>query len=195
MYREGERYYTPLPTTWPRELDYRSNPANATQRKPKRAIPVYAIIHTMSKTAHQPRRLLIFQETRNPHNSAELVFQPVNKLGLPLCGDGPDLPSILELPLRILKACTEIFNQPKFKGWYVFLCLGASIGSRRRGFSREWITDGVCLGLFSRRVRITISPRKASTTPLSWSRYRSRRDRWMRTPGLRWAGRDEDVLI
>lgn len=66
------------------------------------------------------RRLLIFQEARNPQNPSELVYVPVNKLGLPICGPGPDLPSILELPLRILRAFTEIFNQPKFKGWYVY---------------------------------------------------------------------------
>jgi hypothetical protein len=65
------------------------------------------------------RRLLIFQEARNPANTAETVYLPVNKLGLPICGDGPELPSILELPLRILRVFTEIFNQPKYKGWYV----------------------------------------------------------------------------
>lgn len=65
------------------------------------------------------RRLLIFQEARNPQNPSELIYLPVNKLGLPICGPGPELPSILELPLRILRAFTEIFNQPKFKGWYV----------------------------------------------------------------------------
>lgn len=65
------------------------------------------------------RRLLIFQEGRNPQNPAEQVYLPVNKLGLPICGDGPDLPSILELPLRTLRVFTEIFNQPKYKGWYV----------------------------------------------------------------------------
>ncbi|OOQ90501.1 hypothetical protein PEBR_04231 [Penicillium brasilianum] len=75
----------------------------------------------MNKPQHpQPsRRLVIFQETRNPHNTAEVVYLPVNKLGLPICGDGPDLPSILELPLRILKVFTDIFNQPKYKGWAV----------------------------------------------------------------------------
>ena len=70
--------------------------------------------------SHQPqRRLLVFQETRNPQNNAEIVYLPVNKLGLPICGDGPELPSILELPLRILKVFTDMFNQPKYKGWYV----------------------------------------------------------------------------
>ena len=70
--------------------------------------------------APQPsRRLLIFQEARNPQNTAEIVYVPVNKLGLPISGPGPELPSILELPLRILKAFTDIFNQPKYKGWYV----------------------------------------------------------------------------
>jgi hypothetical protein len=76
----------------------------------------------MNKSQSQPqpsRRLLIFQEARNPHNTAEVVYLPVNKLGLPICGDGPDLPSILELPLRVLKVFTDIFNQPKYKGWYV----------------------------------------------------------------------------
>lgn len=71
----------------------------------------------MSKTQSPTRRLLIFQEARNPQNTAEIVYLPVNKLGLPICGDGPELPSILELPLRILKVFTEIFNQPKYKGW------------------------------------------------------------------------------
>lgn len=69
------------------------------------------------------RRLLIFQEARNPQNPAETVYLPLNKLGLPICGPGPELPSILELPLRILRAFTEIFNQPKFKGWCVFSSL------------------------------------------------------------------------
>jgi hypothetical protein len=72
--------------------------------------------------APQPsRRLLIFQEARNPQNTAEVIYLPVNKLGLPISGPGPELPSILELPLRILRAFTEIFNQPKYKGWYVFV--------------------------------------------------------------------------
>ncbi|EAW07790.1 uncharacterized protein ACLA_025070 [Aspergillus clavatus NRRL 1] len=62
------------------------------------------------------RRLLIFQEARNVN---EVAYLPVNKLGLPICGPGPELPSILELPLRILRAFTEIFNQPKYKGWAV----------------------------------------------------------------------------
>lgn len=30
------------------------------------------------------------------------------------------MPSILELPLRVLRVFTDIFNQPKYKGWYVF---------------------------------------------------------------------------
>lgn len=65
------------------------------------------------------RRLLIFQEARNPQNTAEVVYLPLNKLGLPISGPGPELPSILELPLRILRAFTEIFNQPKYKGWAI----------------------------------------------------------------------------
>lgn len=77
----------------------------------------------MTTPSHPPRRLLIFQETRNPQNTAEIVYLPVNKLGLPVCGDGPELPSILELPLRILKMFTDIFNTPKYKGWYVHLFL------------------------------------------------------------------------
>ncbi|KAF9889197.1 hypothetical protein FE257_007510 [Aspergillus nanangensis] len=67
----------------------------------------------------QSRRLLILQETRNPQNMAETIYVPVNKLGLPICGPGPELPSILELPLRILRAFTEIFNQPRYKGWAI----------------------------------------------------------------------------
>ncbi|KAJ5160356.1 uncharacterized protein N7482_007360 [Penicillium canariense] len=73
----------------------------------------------MSNPLPISRRLLIFQEARNPHDSAEVVYLPVNKLGLPICGEGPELPSILKLPLRILKVFTEIFNQPKYKGWAV----------------------------------------------------------------------------
>lgn len=69
------------------------------------------------------RRLLIFQETRNPQNVAETVYLPVNKLGLPICGDGPEMPSILELPLRVLRVFTDIFNQPKYKGWYVLILI------------------------------------------------------------------------
>ncbi|KAJ5832244.1 hypothetical protein N7474_000555 [Penicillium riverlandense] len=65
------------------------------------------------------RRLLVFQETRNPQNTTETVYLPVNKLGLPICGEGPELPSILKLPLRILRAFTDIFNQPKYKGWAI----------------------------------------------------------------------------
>ncbi|CAG7923170.1 unnamed protein product [Penicillium olsonii] len=68
--------------------------------------------------SHGARRLLIFQETR-PANATEQVYVPVNKLGLPICGDGPELPSILELPLRVLRVFTDIFNQPKYKGWAV----------------------------------------------------------------------------
>jgi hypothetical protein len=72
---------------------------------------------------HGARRLLIFQETRNPANAAEPVYLPVNKLGLPICGEGPELPSMLELPLRVLRVFTDIFNQPKYKGWYVFILI------------------------------------------------------------------------
>lgn len=71
--------------------------------------------------SHASRRLLIFQETRNPQNLAETIYLPVNKLGLPICGDGPEMPSVLELPLRVLRVFTDIFNQPKYKGWYVFI--------------------------------------------------------------------------
>ncbi|KAJ5637516.1 hypothetical protein N7520_000596 [Penicillium odoratum] len=73
----------------------------------------------MNKLSQPSRRLLIFQEARNPQNTAEIVYLPVNKLGLPVCGDGPELPSILEMPLRSLRFFTELFNQPKYKGWAV----------------------------------------------------------------------------
>ncbi|KKK13611.1 hypothetical protein ARAM_006022, partial [Aspergillus rambellii] len=65
------------------------------------------------------RRLLIFQESPNPSNPTEPIYHAVNKLGLPICGAGPDMPSILDLPLRILRAFTEIFNDPRYKGWCV----------------------------------------------------------------------------
>ncbi|KAJ5951013.1 uncharacterized protein N7479_009426 [Penicillium vulpinum] len=74
---------------------------------------------TAGPPSHASRRLLIFQETRNPQNVAETIYLPVNKLGLPICGYGPELPSILELPLRVLRVFTDIFNQPKYKGWAV----------------------------------------------------------------------------
>ncbi|KAJ5995579.1 hypothetical protein N7481_002556 [Penicillium waksmanii] len=74
---------------------------------------------SMTRPTQPSRRLLIFQEARNPQNTAEIAYLPVNKLGLPICGEGPVLPDILELPLRIVKAFTEIFNQPKYKGWSV----------------------------------------------------------------------------
>lgn len=69
----------------------------------------------------QPRRLLIFQETRNPQNPTEPLYVAVNRQGLPICGAGPDLrlPSILELPLRVVRAFTEIFNGSRYRGWYV----------------------------------------------------------------------------
>ncbi|PTU22537.1 hypothetical protein P175DRAFT_0555208 [Aspergillus ochraceoroseus IBT 24754] len=65
------------------------------------------------------RRLLIFQESPNPSNPTEPIYHAVNKLGLPICGAGPDMPSILDLPLRILRAFTEIFNDPRYKGWAI----------------------------------------------------------------------------
>jgi len=79
--------------------------------------PKSSIIMASNKPTQPARRLLIFQEARNPANTAEIAYLPVNKLGLPICGDGPVLPDLLELPLRIVKAFTEIFNQPKYKGW------------------------------------------------------------------------------
>lgn len=119
-------------------------------------------------TARLSRRLLIFQEARNPSNMSEIVYLPVNKLGLPICGPGPELPSILELPLRILRAFTEIFNQPKYKGWYV---------PRRFSFSLHicttiwiWMTADARTGRFWRLAR-TMIPRKRASIMLScWSR-------------------------
>lgn len=90
------------------------------------------------------RRLLIFQETplQSPTNPltpspaahgiqyqqghAQFQYIPVNKLGLPVHGPG-SLPeglgvgSLLNLPLRVITAFTEIFNGVKYKGWYVLL--------------------------------------------------------------------------
>ncbi|CAG8110854.1 unnamed protein product [Penicillium olsonii] len=90
--------------------------------------------------SHGARRLLIFQETR-PANATEQVYVPVNKLGLPICGDGPELPSILELPLRVLRVFTDIFNQPKYKGWYVH-GLVASKGLPFTDFARAVLSAG-----------------------------------------------------
>ena len=113
-------------------------------------------------TPHPTRRLLIFQEARNTASS-ELVYLPVNKLGLPICGPGPELPSILELPLRALRAFTEIFNQPKYKGWYVYTY---SI-LRKNG---RLGADNLSTGRFSPLARIMIPLRRVSSTRSSWNR-------------------------
>lgn len=97
------------PRSHPHEIDQLNNRPPQLQRQHQRN----------ESSDNASRRLLIFQEARNPSNMSEIVYLPVNKLGLPICGSGPELPSILELPLRILRAFTEIFNQPKYKGWYV----------------------------------------------------------------------------
>ena len=103
---------------------------------PASTLHPYRVYHTIAYSSNQTfkrtdtmttRRLLIFQEARNPQNPAEIVYLPLNKLGLPICGPGPELPSILELPLRILRAFTEIFNQPKFKGWCVSRCVALAV--------------------------------------------------------------------
>ena len=117
-------------------------------------------------TKPQPsRRLLIFQETRNPHNTAELIYLPVNKLGLPICGDGPELPSILELPLHILKVFTDIFNQPKYKGWYVCFAFHPSPSS----LPLSWFLS---YKLIQRRGVRRLSM-KLTYTPLRWKQGRS----------------------
>ncbi|KAJ5107450.1 hypothetical protein N7456_004125 [Penicillium angulare] len=63
------------------------------------------------------RRLLIFHEGRT--NTGEVGYTPINKLGLPICGDPPEMPSILELPLRTVTYFTDLFNLPKYKGWAI----------------------------------------------------------------------------
>ncbi|KAL1853067.1 hypothetical protein Plec18170_005649 [Paecilomyces lecythidis] len=76
---------------------------------------------TTTIPTHQPqqpaKRLLIFQETKDVTNKNESIFQPVNAAGLPISGSGPQMPSMLDLPLRLLKALTELLNHNKFKGW------------------------------------------------------------------------------
>ncbi|KAL4905880.1 hypothetical protein BDW74DRAFT_177578 [Aspergillus multicolor] len=95
------------------------------------------------------RRLLIFQETPLQHpqsptnpltpnpsipysvqqthtqlNTQQFTYLPINKLGLPVHGPG-SLPeglrvgSLLDLPLRVITAFTEIFNGVKYKGWAI----------------------------------------------------------------------------
>ncbi|KAL3434065.1 hypothetical protein BDV09DRAFT_170611 [Aspergillus tetrazonus] len=91
------------------------------------------------------RRLLIFQETPIQHpqsptnpltpspqglpyqvqqSAQQFQYIPINKLGLPVQGPG-SLPeglgvgSLLNLPLRVISAFTEIFNGPKYKGWAI----------------------------------------------------------------------------
>lgn len=119
------------------------------------------------------RRLLIFQEARNPQNPSELVYVPVNKLGLPICGPGPDLPSILELPLRILRAFTEIFNQPKFKGWCVYPRFTLALPALRACLCMVNVlcdTDSDWVGPSSPQDHTMIPLKKGNTTPLCWSR-------------------------
>jgi hypothetical protein len=119
--------------------------------------------------ARLSRRLLVFQEARNPSNMSEIVYLPVNKLGLPICGPGPELPSILELPLRILKAFTDIFNQPKYKGWYVFLF---TLFSFCYPHVDNYKNDGLMLltGPFWRRAHTMIPRKRASIMLWCWSR-------------------------
>ncbi|KAL1966479.1 hypothetical protein VTN77DRAFT_4401 [Rasamsonia byssochlamydoides] len=90
--------------------------------------------HPASILYHPPRRLLIFHETRNPQNPTETAYVAVNAQGLPICG-GPGLEffskpvssglsgagggSVLDLPLRVIKAFTEIFNNPRYKNWAI----------------------------------------------------------------------------
>jgi hypothetical protein len=83
-------------------------------------------VNNTSYHHYPPRRLLIFHETRNPQNTAETVYIAVNAQGLPICGlgpgQGPELfqTSVLDLPLRIIKAFTDIFNHPRYKNWLVW---------------------------------------------------------------------------
>ncbi|KAL2011605.1 hypothetical protein VTN00DRAFT_4323 [Thermoascus crustaceus] len=72
-----------------------------------------------SSSRHPTRRLLILKEMRNPHNQVETVYVTVNTHGLLICGSGPELPSLLDLPLRTLTGFTEMFNRSKYQNWAI----------------------------------------------------------------------------
>ncbi|CRG85096.1 hypothetical protein PISL3812_02230 [Talaromyces islandicus] len=69
----------------------------------------------------RPKRLLIFQETKSP--ALESAYTPVNTLGLPIAGLGPYFPgcstTVSNLPLKVIKSFTEVFNSPRYKNWAV----------------------------------------------------------------------------
>lgn len=152
--------------------------------------------------SHASRRLLIFQETRNPQNVAETVYLPVNKLGLPICGDGPEMPSILELPLRVLRVFTDIFNQPKYKGWYVLISFYFSLFFR--SFFYIWCFDTMCAWMWnhmliyivagpsSLQVPTVIFRKKGNFMRWCWSR---RKIRCMHRMRLIWGHLDLDLGI
>ncbi|RWQ93679.1 hypothetical protein C8Q69DRAFT_508907 [Paecilomyces variotii] len=63
------------------------------------------------------KRLLIFQKTKDPTNTYGTTFKLVNVSGLPISGPIPPMSSMLELPLRLLKALTDLLGLVRFKGW------------------------------------------------------------------------------
>ncbi|QKX56029.1 uncharacterized protein TRUGW13939_03129 [Talaromyces rugulosus] len=69
----------------------------------------------------RPKRLLILQETKSP--ALESAYVPINTLGLPIAGPGPYFPdcstTVSNLPLKVIKSFTEIFNSPRYKNWAV----------------------------------------------------------------------------
>lgn len=74
-----------------------------------------------TSTPTTAKRLLIFQKTKDPTNTYSTIFKLVNIAGLPISGPIPPMSSILELPLRLLKALTDLLGLVRFKGWYVIL--------------------------------------------------------------------------
>jgi hypothetical protein len=75
----------------------------------------------------RPKRLLILQETKS--TALESAYVPINTLGLPIAGPGPYFPdcstTVSNLPLKVIKSFTEIFNSPRYKNWFVISFLSS----------------------------------------------------------------------
>ncbi|KAL2001627.1 hypothetical protein VTN02DRAFT_1512 [Thermoascus thermophilus] len=104
--------------TTPTSTPTTSNANQTTPGLPSSSTPSSSSSSTPS-AARPTRRLLILKEMRNPHNQVETVYVTVNTHGLLICGSGPELPSLLDLPLRTLTGFTDMFNRSKYQGWAI----------------------------------------------------------------------------
>jgi hypothetical protein len=122
---------------------------------------------------HRPKRLLIFQETKSP--ALESAYAPVNALGLPIAGSGPYFPgcttTVSNLPLKVIKSFTEVFNSPRYKNWFVFFFISVCIRAMLTG------NQGLLLLLGLTMIRV----RMGSFMQLFWSRSKTSRRKAART--------------